>query len=261
MSKFKPRTGGQILVDQLVAQGVERVFCIPGESYLAALDAMYDAAIELTVCRQEGGAAIMALTEGRLTGRPGICFVTRGPGATNAAHGVHIAEHDSRADDPVHRPGRAGDAGAGGVPGDGLSRLLRLGRQMGDRDRQPGADSRGRPARLPCRHAGTARPGGDRAAGGHARRDGGGRRRAQGGRGSDLAGTDADGGIAEDALGGRAADRHPRRPRLDERASAAFARFAERFDMPVVGSFRRASAFDGEHDNYAGEIGLSPIQS
>src|SRR6516225_6487015 len=89
------RAGGQILIDQLVAQGVERVYCVPGESYLAALDAMHDAALEITVCRQEAGAAIMALTEGRLTGRRGICFVTRGPGATNAAHGVHIAEHDS----------------------------------------------------------------------------------------------------------------------------------------------------------------------
>src|SRR5208282_6520724 len=91
----RPRTGGQILVDQLAAQGVERVYCVPGESYLAALDAMNDAAIEVTVCRQEAGAAMMALTEGRLTRRPGVCFVTRGPGATNAAHGVHIAEHDS----------------------------------------------------------------------------------------------------------------------------------------------------------------------
>src|SRR5271170_2670138 len=89
------RTGGQILIDQLVIQGVERVYCVPGESFLAALDAMSDTPIEVTVCRQEAGAAMMALTEGRLTGRPGICFVTRGPGATNAAHGVHIAEHDS----------------------------------------------------------------------------------------------------------------------------------------------------------------------
>src|SRR5208283_545499 len=89
------RTGGHILVDQLSVQGVKRVYCIPGESYLAALDAMLDSSIRVTVCRQEGGAAIAALTEGRLTARPGICFVTRGPGATNAAHGVHIAEHDS----------------------------------------------------------------------------------------------------------------------------------------------------------------------
>ena len=95
MSSSPARTGGKILIDQLLAQGVERIYCVPGESYLAALDAMRDTPLALTVCRQEAGAAMMALTEGRLTGRPGICFVTRGPGATNAAHGVHIAEHDS----------------------------------------------------------------------------------------------------------------------------------------------------------------------
>ena len=89
------RTGGQILVDQLVKQGVERITCVPGESYLAALDAMYDADIDVLICRHEGGAAIMAEAYGKLTNRPGVCFVTRGPGATNAAHGVHIAQHDS----------------------------------------------------------------------------------------------------------------------------------------------------------------------
>ncbi len=89
------RTGGQILVDQLSIQGVNRVTCVPGESYLAALDAMYDADIDVLICRHEGGAAIMAEAYGKLTARPGVCFVTRGPGATNAAHGVHIAQHDS----------------------------------------------------------------------------------------------------------------------------------------------------------------------
>ena len=89
------RTGGQILVDQLKIQGVDRVTCVPGESYLAALDAMYDADIDVLICRHEGGAAIMAEAYGKLTARPGVCFVTRGPGATNAAHGVHIAQHDS----------------------------------------------------------------------------------------------------------------------------------------------------------------------
>jgi acetolactate synthase-1/2/3 large subunit len=92
---MKPRTGGQVLVDQLVVHGVDHVFCVPGESYLAALDAMHDATIELTVCRQEGGAVMMAEAYGKLTGRPGICFVTRGPGATNASPGVHIARQDS----------------------------------------------------------------------------------------------------------------------------------------------------------------------
>jgi len=89
------RTGGQILVDQLLAHGVQQLFCVPGESYLAVLDALHDASIAVTVCRQEGGAAMMAEAQGKLTGRPGICFVTRGPGATNAAAGIHIAHQDS----------------------------------------------------------------------------------------------------------------------------------------------------------------------
>jgi len=90
------RTGGQILIDCLVANGVDRAFCVPGESYLAALDAFHDApSIDLVVCRQEGGAAYMADADGKMTGRPGICFVTRGPGATNASGGVHVAFQDS----------------------------------------------------------------------------------------------------------------------------------------------------------------------
>jgi acetolactate synthase I/II/III large subunit len=89
------RTGGQILVDQLLAQGVDTLFCVPGESYLAVLDALHDAPIAVTVCRQEGGAAMMAEAQGKLSGRPGICFVTRGPGATNASAGVHVAHQDS----------------------------------------------------------------------------------------------------------------------------------------------------------------------
>ncbi len=89
------RTGGQILVDQLLVHGVDHIFCVPGESYLAALDALHDASINVTVCRQEGGAAMMAEAYGKLTGRPGICFVTRGPGATNASPGIHIAKQDS----------------------------------------------------------------------------------------------------------------------------------------------------------------------
>jgi acetolactate synthase-1/2/3 large subunit len=89
------KTGGQLIVEALEANGVERIFCVPGESYLPVLDALYDSAVRTIVCRQEGGAAMMADCEGRLTGRPGICFVTRGPGATNAAHGIHIAMQDS----------------------------------------------------------------------------------------------------------------------------------------------------------------------
>ncbi len=91
------RTGGQILIDALNIHGVDTAFCVPGESYLAALDALHDARdqIKLIVCRQEGGAAYMAEAYGKMTGRPGICFVTRGPGATNASVGVHTAFQDS----------------------------------------------------------------------------------------------------------------------------------------------------------------------
>jgi hypothetical protein len=94
-SMTSPRTGGQILVDQLITHGVKQLFCVPGESFLAVLDALHDAAIDVTVCRQEGGATMMAEAQGKLTGQPGVCFVTRGPGATNAAAGVHIAHQDS----------------------------------------------------------------------------------------------------------------------------------------------------------------------
>ncbi|HEV2624264.1 MAG TPA: thiamine pyrophosphate-binding protein [Xanthobacteraceae bacterium] len=89
------RSAAEVLVDQLRIHGVRHVFCVPGESYLAVLDAFHDSDLTVTVCRQEGGAAIMAESFGKVTGRPGVCFVTRGPGATNAAHGIHIARQDS----------------------------------------------------------------------------------------------------------------------------------------------------------------------
>jgi acetolactate synthase I/II/III large subunit len=91
------RTGARILVDQLVVHGVETAFCIPGESYIAVLDALRDAPIRLVVARHEAGAANMADAYGKLTGRPGICLVTRAPGATHASVGVHAAYQDSTA--------------------------------------------------------------------------------------------------------------------------------------------------------------------
>jgi len=93
----KLRHGGKILVDQLVGHGVDTVFSVPGESYLAVLEGLYDArnAIRLITCRMEAGAANMAEAYGKLTGKPGICMVTRGPGATHAAVGVHTAKQDS----------------------------------------------------------------------------------------------------------------------------------------------------------------------
>ncbi len=89
------RHGGQILVDALKANGVERVFSVPGESFLAVLDGLYASGIQNVICRHEGGAAMMAEAQGKLTGRPGVAFVTRGPGATNASAGVHVARQDS----------------------------------------------------------------------------------------------------------------------------------------------------------------------
>ena len=251
------RSGGKILVDQLVAQGVQRIYCVPGESFLAALDAMHDAPVEVTVCRQETGAAMMALTEGRLTGRPGICFVTRGPGATNAAHGVHIAEHDSAPMILFVGQVERGMMGRGAfqemdyraffgstakwatqienaaqIP-EVIQRAFHIAMQG-----RPGPVVIALPEDMLVEMADVL----------DAPR---------------VAPTPIWPGLAQMAelqkmlwsaerpiaiLGGAG---------WTERASAAFARFAERFDMPVVGSFRRASAFDGEHDNYAGEIGLS----
>jgi acetolactate synthase-1/2/3 large subunit len=89
------RTGAQHLIDALAANGVKRIFGVPGESYLAALDALVEADIDFIQCRHEAGAANMAEAQGKLTGQPGICFVTRGPGATQAAVGVHTAFQDS----------------------------------------------------------------------------------------------------------------------------------------------------------------------
>jgi len=89
------RSGGQVLVDQLVLHGADLAFGVPGESYLAVLDALHDVPLRLIVTRHEGGAANMAEAYGKLTGRPGVCMVTRGPGATHASNGVHTAFQDS----------------------------------------------------------------------------------------------------------------------------------------------------------------------
>ena len=91
------RTGGRILVDNLIGHGVELAFCVPGESFLGAIEAFREVEnrVKLIVCRQEGGAANMAEAYGKLTGRPGVCFVTRAPGVTNASIGLHTARQDS----------------------------------------------------------------------------------------------------------------------------------------------------------------------
>ncbi|KQP18914.1 thiamine pyrophosphate-binding protein [Methylobacterium sp. Leaf100] len=95
VSDASPRSAARALVDQLAVNGVDHVFTVPGESFLPVLDALYESRIQVTVCRQEGGVAMMAEAYGKATGRPGVCFVTRGPGATNASAGIHVAQQDS----------------------------------------------------------------------------------------------------------------------------------------------------------------------
>ncbi len=252
------RTGGQILIDQLVAQGVERLTCVPGESYLAALDALHDAPIDVLVCRQEGGAAMMAEAYGKLTGHPGVCFVTRGPGATNAAPGLHIAAQDST---PM------------------ILFAGQVGRDMSDREAFQEIDFRAvfgsiakwvvevdDPARLPefvaraFRVAMQGRPGPvvvalpeDMLTATAAVADA---PRVEAAeiwpspdvmqRFAEMLNT-AESPIA--ILGGS---------RWSEAASRAFIRFSERHDLPVACSFRRAHLFPADHPNFVGDVGIGP---
>ena len=166
------RTGGQVLADGLVAHGSELAFCVPGESYLALLDGLYEHrdAFRIVNCRHEGAAANAADAYGKLTGRPGVCFVTRGPGATHAAAGIHTARQDST---PllllVGQVARDG-ARARVLPGARLRGRVRADGEVGVRDRRPRAHPRGARARL---HGGDERAAGAgraRAARGRARR-------------------------------------------------------------------------------------------
>ena len=102
------RHGGKILIDQLEAQGASTAFTVPGESFLAALDGLHDSnRIKTVICRQEGGASMMAEAWGKATGEPGICFVTRGPGAANAMSGLHVAQQELHAHGHLRRHARA----------------------------------------------------------------------------------------------------------------------------------------------------------
>lgn len=252
------RTGGQILVDQIALHGSKQIYCVPGESYLAALDAMHDAQIGVTVCRQEGGAAMMAEAYGKLTGQPGICFVTRGPGATNASAGLHIARQDST---PM------------------ILFVGQIGREMREREAFQELDYRAvfgtiakwvteidDPARIPelvsrAFHVATSgRPGPVVIA-----------------LPEDML-TEA--AVTVDAPAYRPIETHPgpaqmvelqkllaaaKRPvailgggRWDQQAVSRFTRFAERFQLPVHTSFRRQMLFDTLHDCYAGDLGIGP---
>ncbi len=252
------RTGGRILVEGLAAQGVGHVFCVPGESYLAVLDALHDSPIALTVCRHEAGAAMMADAVARLTDRPGICMVTRGPGATNAAAGLHVAEHDSvplilfvgQVERAMRGRGAFQEMDYRAVFGSVAKWVV----EVDDPARIPETLSRafhtalqGRPGPVVI-----ALP-------------------------EDVlteVASVADAPRVEPALA------WPGLPQMAElqkmlwaaarpvavlggggwtaAARAAATRFAERFALPVATSFRRASLFDATHPNYAGEIGIGP---
>ncbi|HEY0571235.1 MAG TPA: thiamine pyrophosphate-binding protein [Enterovirga sp.] len=252
------RTGGQILVDQLLAQGVDHATCVPGESYLAVLDALHDAAIDVVVCRNEGGATMMAEAAGKLTGRPGICFVTRGPGATNASPGIHIAKQDSTPlilfVGQVDRSMREREAFQEVDYRAVFGPLAKWATEIDDAARIPEIVARA------FRVAMQGRPGPvvialpeDIL--------------------TDMA-TVADaprvtpvepwpGPSAIQELGRMLGEAE--RPfvilggsRWDEASRAAMVRFAEKFDLPVGTSFRRADLFPAAHPNYAGDVGINP---
>jgi acetolactate synthase-1/2/3 large subunit len=257
-AKDNMRTAAEVLVDQLIVNGIRHVFCVPGESYLAVLDAFHDRDIEVTVCRHEAGAAFMAEAVGKATGQPGICFVTRGPGSTNAAHGIHIAHQDStpmimfvgqvardmkgrdafqeldyaaafggiakwatEIDDPARVPeivSRAFYTATGGRPGPVVIGLPED--MLTERIAVPNA-----PAFEPVE----TWPGA-----------------------TDMMKLQKMLWAAERPvllLGGS---------RWSVAAHAAIARFAERFALPVATTFRRGALFDALHPCYAGDLGIGP---
>ena len=216
--------------------------------------------IALTVCRHESGAAVMAEAVGKATGRPGICFVTRGPGATNASAGIHIARQDLHADDRVRRPGRrATCASARRSRNSTTARcsasIAKWATEIDDPARIPELVSRafhtacnGRPGpvvialpedmlteRAMVPDASAVRAGGN------------------------LAGSDRHEPAAKTAVGRQdARSCWSGGSRWSEAACAALARFAERFALPVATTFRRQYLFDGLHPCYAGDLGIGP---
>lgn len=252
------RTGGQLIVDALVANGVDRVFCVPGESYLAVLDALYDVSnrIQVTVCRQEGGAANMAEAYGKLTGKPGVVMVTRGPGATNASIGVHTGYQDSTPMivliGQVARDQRDREAFQEIDYRRMYGEMAKWVAQIDETDRVPEYMNRafqtavaGRPGPVvlalpedmlsesaevpPTRPVATAKPG----------------------------------VAAEDMEKFRTRLAAGKNPMVlvggggwSAEATEALTRFAEKNDLPVACVFRRQDCFDNLHPNYAGHVGI-----
>lgn len=250
------RTVAQVLVDQLRIQGVSRIFCVPGESYLPVLDALHDSGIAITVCRNEGGASMMAEAWGKQTGRPGICFVTRGPGATNASGGVHIAQQDSTPMilfvGQVERENRGRDAFQemdyraffGGLAKwvAEVNEPERMGEMVGRAFATAMAGRQG-PVVLSLPHDVLPLP--------STSPD------APFVETLETAPDDAQMTKFEELL---AASERPMLilggGRWSQTALASVAGFAERFGVPVCTSFRRAHLFDPLHPNYAGDLGL-----
>jgi acetolactate synthase-1/2/3 large subunit len=250
------RTGAQILVDQLALHGVDHLFSVPGESFLAVLDSLHDATIGVTVCRQEGGAAMMAEAYGKLTGRPGICFVTRGPGATNASPGLHVARQDSSPMilfvGQIDRSFREREAFQELDYRAVFGTIAKWVTEIDDPARVPELVSRA------FQVATSGRPG------------------------PVVIALPEDMLVAQasvpDAPAFESVEIHPgltqmaemqkllwaaKRPvailggsRWSQKAVERFARFAERFDLPVAVSFRRQMLFPHDHPCYAGDVGL-----
>ncbi|MES2473342.1 MAG: thiamine pyrophosphate-binding protein [Pseudomonadota bacterium] len=253
---FASRTAAQVLVDQLRIQGVQRVFCVPGESYLAVLDALKDSGIEVIVCRNEGGASMMAEAHGKATGRPGICFVTRGPGATNASGGIHIAQQDSTP--MILFAGQVESTNRGRGAFQELDfcavfgSMTKFTAEIDDPDRMAEYVSRG------FAEAMRGRPGPVVLALPH-----------------DMLSRNSaasDGAYVDEAEIAPAAKQmaelqdllaKSQRPMLllggsrwDQQACDAMMAFAKSFGIPVATGFRRAHLFDATHPNYAGDLGL-----
>jgi acetolactate synthase-1/2/3 large subunit len=252
------RTAAKVLVDQLTNNGVRHVFCVPGESYLAVLDAFHDCDIAVTVCRQEGGAAMMAEAVGKATGRPGICFVTRGPGATNASPGIHIAQQDSTPMilfvGQVSREKKEREALQELDVRAVFGSMAKLATEIDDAERVPEIISRA------FHMATSGRPG-----------------PVVIGLPEDML---TERVVVADAPAFEAVESWPGQPQMarleqwlaaaqrpflilggsrwTEPACGAIADFAARFALPVATSYRRLPLFDPLHPCYAGDLGIGP---
>ncbi len=254
----RSRTGAQILVDALEAHGLRHAFGVPGESYLAVLDALKDSKIDFVICRQESGAAFMAEAAGKLTGKPGLCFVTRGPGMTNASAGVHVPQLDSTPMILI----------AGQIPRD-----FRHREAFQEIDVRAVFGTMAKwvveiddPARIPEFVARAVRI-------------------ATQGRPGPVVITLPEDMLVEEVVVDDLPAFEPveiapsladmarlqkllwaaEKPmvivggsRWNEAAVASLVRFAERFDIPVGASFRRQMLFPNQHDCYAGDVGTGP---